>query len=355
MRLYGRDWTKRELEERVGQIEQLGGIRRMRLTEGAEAGVEWIQVRTGGGLTYYINASKGLDISLAEFGGTPISWQSPNGDAHPAYYDSSGEEWLRTASGGLLMTCGLMHVGSPSEDESGRHGQHGRIHHTPAKQVGTVVEWIGDELELRVTGVVQETTIFGGKLRLSRTFRSRLGENRIEITDHVENIGFKPCPHMILYHFNFGFPLLDEKTTFRFPQAELSAVNHKVPPAGHDRWSAPSAACEETVYYHRLRPEAADEQGMAEAEIFSPSFPVGGRSQPLSVRLRWTTATLPRLVQWRMPGAGEHVLGLEPANCGVEGRASETADGGIRILAPGETVSYKLELILDGKHEKIER
>ncbi|MBW7460405.1 aldose 1-epimerase family protein, partial [Paenibacillus sepulcri] len=110
MHLYGRSWTRRELEARVGSISQIGGVRRMQLTEGKERDVEAIQVRTGAGLTYYVIPSKGLDISLAELGGMPVSWQSPNGDVHPAYYEAEGTGWLRTASGGLLMTCGLAHV-----------------------------------------------------------------------------------------------------------------------------------------------------------------------------------------------------------------------------------------------------
>ncbi len=84
MRLYDREWTRREIEARVGRIEQVGGVRRLQLTEGPEAGVELI--RCAAGLSYYVSP-RGLDISLAAFGDTPISWQSANGDVHPAYYD----------------------------------------------------------------------------------------------------------------------------------------------------------------------------------------------------------------------------------------------------------------------------
>ena len=79
MRLYGREWTRRELEARVGRIEQVGGLRRLRWAEGAEADNEQIQVRTGAGLSYAVSPSRGLDISLAEFGGVPLSWQAAGG------------------------------------------------------------------------------------------------------------------------------------------------------------------------------------------------------------------------------------------------------------------------------------
>ena len=105
-------------------IEQIGGLRRFQWAEGSETGNEQIQVRTGAGLSYYVSPSRALDISLAEFGGRPLTWQSANGDIHPAYYDESGAGWLRTAVGGLLVTCGLSYVGSPGEDEGQEYGLH---------------------------------------------------------------------------------------------------------------------------------------------------------------------------------------------------------------------------------------
>lgn len=52
MQLFGQNWTRRELEARIGHLGQIGGIRRMTLTEGKEAGTELIQVRTGAGLSF---------------------------------------------------------------------------------------------------------------------------------------------------------------------------------------------------------------------------------------------------------------------------------------------------------------
>ena len=159
MELYGRSYTRREIEARAGRLEQIGGVRRLDLTEGMEAGVEQIQVRTGAGLAYWVSLSRGMDISLTELCGVPLSWQSPNGDVHPAYFDASGTEWLRTAVGGLLMTCGLSYVGAPGEDEGEAFGIHGRIHHTPARHVSAAGKWVGDAYEMLISGVVEETAV----------------------------------------------------------------------------------------------------------------------------------------------------------------------------------------------------
>ena len=91
------------------------------------------------------------------------------------------------------------------------------------------------------------------------------------------------------------------------------------PLKGYDRWQAPEAGYEERVYYH----EVDEEEERVTAVIHNPHFPLPGGPKPVSVHLSWSPQQLPRLVQWKMAGAGEHVLGIEPANCHVEGRATE--------------------------------
>lgn len=342
MKLHGRKFTRREIEARVGRTEQFGGIRRMTLAEGNEQGASVIAVNTGAGLVYEITPDKGMDIAMANFAGASLAWQSANGDVHPSYYDDRDAGWLRTAAGGLVMSCGLINVGSPGEYEGTKHGQHGRAHHTPAKHVCAESIWNGDELELVARGMIEETAIFGGHLRLRREISSKVGENTIRIRDVVENAGFKACPHMMLYHFNFGYPLMTEQSRIRFPGGDVLPRESSVPVEGYDSWQAPDAEYRERVYYHDL-PETAD--GRAEVAIHQPSFPLPfGETMPLTVKLGWKTDTLPRLVQWKMPGAGVHALGIEPANCGVEGMDAEKQRGTLRMLEPGESVEYELEL-----------
>lgn len=340
MNLYGREWSRRELEARVGKMEQIAGIKRFISVEGKEAGVEQIQVRTGAGLSYNVTPSKGLDISLAEYHGVPISWQSPNGNVHPAYYEAEGNHWLRTASGGLLMTCGLMQVGASCDDESEHLGLHGRYHHTPAEEVCARSSWQEDEMDLRITGLINETSIFGGWLQLSREISSRVGENSILIKDTVRNMGFAPCPHMILYHFNFGFPLLMEETLVRFHSNKVSPrESHTIPAGIEQAWQSPEASFHEQVYYHETSKHPS-------VQIMNPKFPLNGGTTRVQASLAWSAETLPRLVQWKMPGAGTHVLGIEPANCHVGGREEERKQGTLVYLAPGETVHYEIRLNL---------
>ena len=345
MQLYGRRWTRRELEARAGRLEQMGGIRRFRLTEGVEEGVEQIQVRTGAGLAYYVTPQRCLDISLAEFCGVPFSWQGVNGDVHPAYYDPRGLEWLRTAAGGLLMTCGLTQVGVPCDDGGKELGLHGRAHHLAARQVVAEAHWQGDEYEMRIAGVVEEAMIFGEHVRLTREIRSRMGENRILIHDVVENIGFEPAPHMILYHFNLGFPLMCEDTRLKFPSRRVLPRFPSVPLEDYDRFQAPTVGYQERVYYHE---DLATLDGKATTLVENPRFPLDGGAATCSLTLAVTfaTGTLPRLVEWKMPGAGVYVLGVEPGNCYPDGRVAERERGTLIMLQPGQALTYDVELAL---------
>jgi hypothetical protein len=345
MQIYGRTWTRREIEARAGRLEQIGGLRRLRLTEGLEEGVEQIEVRTGAGLTYYVSPQRCLDISLAQFGGVPFSWQGPNGDVNPAYFDPRGLEWLRTAAGGLLMTCGFTQMGAPCNDGGKELGLHGWAHHLPARHVVAEGRWQGDEHELRIAGVVEEASIFGDKVRLTREIRSRMGDNRITIHDVVENIGFAPAPHMILYHFNLGFPLMSEETRLQFPSRRVTPRTPAVPMEDYDKFQAPTVGYSERVYYHD---ELVTQDGKATAVVENPRFPLPGAAGTcvLALAVTFDTATLPHLVEWKMPGTQEYVLGVEPGNCYPDGRVAERERGTLVTLQPGQAVTYNVELSL---------
>jgi len=342
MKLYGRDLSRRDVESLAGRLEQIGGLRRMRLSGGPEDGVDVVEVRAGTGLRYHVLASRCLDISLCEYAGTPLSWQSPAGDVHPAYYDDRGAGWLRTAAGGLVMTCGLTQVGSPCVDGGAELGVHGRAHHTPAREVAAEGHWQGDEYEMRVAGAVEESVMFGERLRLEREITSRLGSGSITIRDTVNNWGHQTSPLMILYHFNFGWPLLSEATELSLPSGKVVPREESTPLEGYDSWQAPEPGFAERVYYHEDIETGSD--GFAAATIRNPNFPAAGGETPLTVRLSWKTDTLPELVQWKMPGAGEHVLGIEPSNCRVGGRASERERGALQYIEPGESRDFELRI-----------
>ena len=192
--LYNREWSKAELLRRVGHMDQLAGIRLVETGDGKARGSRMLDVWTGTGLRLQVNADRALDISSCDFKGMPLSWRSPAGDVHPAYYEPQGIGWLRSFPGGLLTTCGLDQFGLPSQDGGTDFGLHGRISNTPASQVNYSTYWVGDDYELEITAEVRQASLFGENLVLRRRISTALGSNRIHIEDIATNQGLNLLP-----------------------------------------------------------------------------------------------------------------------------------------------------------------
>jgi len=62
VQLFGQEFTRSDLLQRIGDISQIAGVRTMRLEGGREAGVQLIQVRTGSGFHFNILPSRGRVI-----------------------------------------------------------------------------------------------------------------------------------------------------------------------------------------------------------------------------------------------------------------------------------------------------
>lgn len=343
VKLFGKEWTRQELEKRVGRIEQIAGVQRFSMKDGPEENVDSIRIRNGSGLSFWVTPSKGMDIALTEYLGTNINWTSSNGDYHSSYYDDHTNGWMKTASGGLLMTCGLSQVGGDGVDQFGPYGVHGRAHHTPARQISYSGEWVEDEYLMSVSGVIEETSIFGYHLKLTRKITCKLGENTISIDDKIENCGFINAPHMMLYHFNLGFPLLTENSIVQLPSGNVTPRDSGVQIDRIEKWEQPIHQFEEQVYYHE--PKQTDD-GIFSASVISPDFP-SPHGLGATFQLKWEAKNLPKMVQWRMPGEREHVLGLEPSNCLTFGRTYEQETQTLKFLEPGEVIKYHLEISIN--------
>ena len=214
--LYGSSYTRQELARLTPDITHLGGVRLVTLDDGRERGVRVAQFRTGSGLSFDVLLDRGMDIGQAEHAGRPLSWQSAVGAPHPAYYEARGlEGFLRAFHGGLLVGCGPENVGSPNVDQGEELPLHGRLSNIPASHVSYGGAWEGDEYWMWVQGQMRYTIVFGANLLLTRRIRARLGDDRLWIEDTLENQGLSRTPYQMLYHCNFGFPLLSPDSELR--------------------------------------------------------------------------------------------------------------------------------------------
>lgn len=337
VKLFNQEWSKADLLSRVGQMEQLAGIRLVAAAEGKALGSRLLDVWTGSGLRFQVNADRALDLSACEFQGRPLAWRSPAGEVHPAYYEPQGLGWLRSFTGGLLTTCGLDHFGVPSQEDGAEFGLHGRVSSSPAVQVSHRAAWQGDQYLLEISGEVRQARLFGENLVLRRRISTALGSNCIRIEDEVSNEGFEPAPHMLLYHFNLGFPLVSEHTRLQLNSDETQPRDATARPGlpQWDRFQPPTPGYAEQVFIHR---PSRGPDGKTSIVLSNPHLGLG---------LRWTypTANLPYLMEWKMMGQGAYVVGVEPANCnGLGGRAATRALGLLPLLEPGESRLYPIDL-----------
>jgi len=348
MHLFGKQYTRQQFLERVGTVNQVGGTRRCRLEDGRTTGTAAIEVDTGAGLRFTVLPDRGLDILQASYRGTNLAYLTPNGGAHPAYYEPGGMGWLRTFFAGLLTTCGLTYMGNPGKDGDVDLGLHGRATVTPARQVCDRSGWDGDEYRIELTGVIEEWMLFGDKLRLTRTISTSLGATSLTVTDVVENFGYAPAPFTILYHINPGFPLLDEGSEVILSAGSTAPCDDYSAPrmATMREFSAPVHGFPEENYLHTM---AADAGGRAHAALVNRTLDGG-----LGLYASFDASTLPLLNEWKMLGPGEYVLGMEPCNAPCENRAVLREKGLLPMLEPGETRTMQVEIGVLAGNEAIE-
>jgi len=329
---------KNVIQNYIGNQSQIGGTRHYTLTDGWGRNLRCIDVNSGSGLQFTILPDRGMDISLASYKGTNLVYLTCNGETHPAYYEPEGIGWLRTFAGGLLTTCGLTYLGAPANDEGEELGLHGRYSAIPARQVADISEWIEEEYIIKVRGTIEEGRIFGNKLRLEREITTVLGQNKISIRDKITNFGNKPSPYMILYHMNLGYPLLCEDSELIIDPALTNPRNSEAEKGLNDymKFVKPQTTYSEQVFCHSLKASGTGET----------SATLQNNKLGIALTIKFNTKQLPYLMQWKMMGDGEYVLGLEPSNVPGKNRKDLRNENILPYLQPGECVTNNIEVVV---------
>jgi Domain of unknown function (DUF4432) len=258
-----------------------------------------LDVRVLGGIDLRLHPERGFDIGAAWFRGTPLAWIASAGES-----GADVETWRDAWGGGLVTTCGLDNVGAPSEGI----GLHGTYMFLPAEDVRTS----RSEEAVECRAIVHDPR----GLRVERTIRTSVGNGRLELVDRTVNVARVELEAPVLYHINLGWPLWDVGSRVETNAVDVRARDGDAEP--HDWREAPTIVTE--------RPERVWEHvGATRASV---------TNDRLGLRVG-IESDLPRLWQWVDPNPGMYVLGVEPANCSVRGRASDRAEGRLPSLAPG--------------------
>ena len=345
-------WTLTDLEHQVyTKSLQLGRrelgtaargctLKKSRLQGGLQDGVDFIEIDNGA-CWFSILPTSGMGIWKARLGGTEFGWNSPiNGPVHPNFvplYEEGGLGWL-DGFDELLVRCGLASNGAPDFDSQGRltYPLHGKIANSPAHFLEVSVE--RGTGEISVTGIVDETRFHFLKLRLVSTLKTSPGERGFRIIDRIDNLSENAAEAQLLYHFNFGPPLLDAGAQIVTPLQTLVPRDARAA-EGIQTWESYDAAVPgfaEQVYFCEL---LADQQNNTQV-LLKNAHGMQGTS------LLFNKKQLPYFTVWKnTTGLSDgYVTGIEPATNFPNPRGFEGDHNRVVKLAPLGSATFEVQV-----------
>jgi hypothetical protein len=270
-----------------------------------------------------------------------LGWKSPvEGPVHPKFVhtsDANGLGWLEGFNE-LVVRCGLEYNGGPEFNPNGTvlYPLHGKIANTPAKKVSVSVD--PKEGRIAITGVVDEGRLFGNKMRLTSTISTRIGRSEITISDTVTNMSGDPGELELIYHTNFGIPLLGAGAKIVLPAVRVAAYDKASLQhiSQWDQYGPDSLRIADACYFIEL---AAAADGATQAVLRNAA---GDRG----ICYRFNRKQLPHFTLWKnqQSVADGYATGLEPGTNLPNNKTFEKKKGRVVQLAPGESREFRLTL-----------
>lgn len=147
----------------------------------------------------------------------------------------------------------------------------------------------------------------------------------LELEDTLINKGTKEEDYCLLYHFNLGYPMLDEGVRIESDTEEVIARNeHALKNMENRVCFLPAIPNEpESCYFIRHR---------------KPEISVTNQRLSKKFTLSYSGDTLPCFIQWYSPASGDYALGLEPATTFLDDRFE------YKKIKPAERVNFSFKL-----------
>lgn len=312
---------------------------------GKQEGVDVIIVRNGK-LSFTVIPTRGMGLGNVVMGGARLGWDSPIKEiVHPQFMNLESRGGLGFLEGfsEFMCRCGLEFAGAPGKDvfinNNGDKAEmmltlHGKTANTPASEVYVMIDK-SPPYRIRIRGKVEERVFFVPKLDLWSEFWTEIGSPTVHIDDTITNCSAGPQELQLVYHVNFGPPILQAgsklvvapKTVRPFNQHAAKSVD------SYATYEGPTAGWIEQCYGMQLY----DEQKQAKALIHNAKGDLG-------CMMKWATDTLPCFTQWKNTTAMEdgYVTGLEPGIGFPRHRSLERQDGRVPKLQPNESKHFSL-------------
>ena len=350
-----------EVTQRDLKLEKTGrwSVRKFTLHGGKQEGVDVIVVDNGR-LRFTVIPTRGMGILKVESGDLRLGWDSPVKEVvHPQFVNlqsRGGLGWLEGFNE-WLVRCGLEYAGHPGKDKFinnvGDESEmdltlHGRIANVPASEVEVVIDRDPPH-RIRLRGRVDERMFYGPKLELWTEVSTAPGSNALRIDDSITNLGAFDQEFQIIYHSNYGRPLLGQGSKF------VGAIQRVAPFNAHaakglsqfSDYDGPTKGFIEQVYC--LYPHA-DEHHRCMAMLENAA---GDRA----VSLSFSAEELPYFTLWKNTSALEdgYVTGLEPGTGFAYNRRVERQFGRVPKLKPGQTRRFTVDFALHSGRDEVRR
>ena len=323
-------------------------ISKYTLKGGKQHGVDMVEIDNGR-MTVVVVPSRGMNVLEAFTDEATLGWDSPVKQVvHPAFVDEESRGALGWLEGfnELVARCGLAFHGAPGEDRvktnTGAEATmmlplHGTISNTPALRVAVQVQ-LEPPHELSVIGEVYDTQMFGASYHLHTSISTVPGASEFAIRDTVENLSACAADMELLYHCNYGPPLLGEGSRLLAPVAFVCPRDARAQEgmAAWDTYPGPEPGFAEQCYFLRLHP---DKRGQTLVVLTGPG-------EKLAATIRYPLQQLPAFTVWKNTGGERdgYVTGLEPGTDYPNSRMFERQQGRVVRLDGGQR--YEAELVL---------
>ena len=333
-------------------------VRQTRLHGGKQDGVDLIVIDNGR-MTITLVPTRGMGILHVVSGDLRLGWHSPVREVvHPKYVNleaRGGLGWLEGFNE-WMARCGLEWAGHPGQDRFinnlGEAAEmnltlHGKVANIPASEVEVIVER-EPRPRLRVRGRVDERAFYGPKLELWTEVSTEPGSLAFRIEDALTNRGAFEQEFQVLYHANYGPPLLGAGSRFSAPLRRVTPFNAHAATAvaAYAEYDGPVRGFIEQVY--NLHPYA-DADGRSMVMLRNAA---GNRA----VSMGFDVAELPYVTLWKNLTAHEegYVTGLEPGTGFAYTRRLEREAGRVPKLKPGQSRRFAIDVGLHATTEAVQ-
>lgn len=333
-------------------------VRKSILRGGKQEGVDLIEVDNGR-LRFAVIPTRGMSIYEVVLGDVRLGWNSPVKElVHPRHINlqsRGGLGWLEGFNE-WMVRCGLESAGHPGEDRfinnTGDEAAmnltlHGKIGNIPASEVQVILE-TEPPYRIKVRGRVDERMFYGPQLELWTEIAAEIGSNTFTIQDSLTNRGGSDQEFQLIYHANFGPPLLGKGAQLVAPLRKVSPFNQHAAQSidAHAAYGPPTQGFVEQVYC--LRPWT-DRWGKTTVMLHNSAGNQG-------VRMSWSLQELPYLTQWKNSADlnSGYVTGIEPGTGFPYNRRIERHFGRVPKLKPGQTRHFTLAFTILNNAEEVE-